>query len=88
MQYQLEVRLVWDKSMKKNLLSTVLRISHTFWKYLAGHVYLLWDKVLIPCFVKKSKVYLQDVFRICLYHALNGVIIYVTYKQNEIFGSQ
>lgn len=41
MQHQLEVRLVWDKSVKKNLLCTVLSIPRIFWKYLTGHVYVL-----------------------------------------------
>ena len=39
MKHQLDPRYVWDKNMKKNLLFTVFRISHFFWKYLAGHVH-------------------------------------------------
>ena len=69
MQHQLEVRLMWDKSVKKYLLCVVLIISRIFWRYLAGHVHVLQMlQILFQCFVKTSEVYLQVVFRICLYH--------------------
>ena len=39
MQHRLDLRYAWDKSVKKNLFFTVLKISHISWKYLVGHIH-------------------------------------------------
>ena len=46
-----------------------------------------WHKVPIPYFLKTSKVYLKNIFRICLHNASNRVIINVTFTQKEMLGN-
>ena len=55
-------------------------------------MYSQWHKILPTCFIKRSKAhlkaYLKDLFRICVHSASSGLIMYVTFKQNKIFGSE
>ena len=62
MKHQLDPRYVWDKNMKKNLLFTEFLI---FFENILLDMFMhsQWHNFLIPCFVKKSKVYVKDAFR-------------------------
>ena len=73
----LEVVSVWHINLKKTFLRAIIKMLRIFFKYLAWHIY-----ASISCFVKTSKVYLKDVFRICIYGTYNRGILYVTYEHN------
>ena len=79
-----------EVSTNKNLLCTVLKIYHFFENILLleTFMYSQQHKILFTCFIKTSKAHLKDVFRICVHNASSGLIIYVTFKQNKIFGSE
>ena len=92
----LDVIFLWHINLKKNFLGAIIKMFRIFFKYLAWHIY-----APISCFVKTSKVYLKDVFRICIYVYLKDVfriciygtynrgILYVTYEHNcEIYGTK